>query len=196
MENVNKVVDCRTKALINSNHTFKDIFDIMFKKGDYILGEYNDGYNIYTVSYEEAKNKIFNLAYSINQKYPNLKDEYIGIANESTIEWIYIYWAILASGNKPYLINLRHPKGFVNQLLKSLNISYLIGNVDIYDAILIKLEELDLKYDLNYKFEFANEMALSTSATTLKEKIIFYNGLELSNQILNCKQVLKENKQV
>ena len=196
MENVNKVVDIRTSALINSKHTFKDIFDVMFSKGDYILGEYNDGYNIYTVSYKEAKDKILDLAYSINQKYPELKDQFIGIAIESSIEWIYIFWAILASGNKPYLINLRHPKGFVNQLLKSLEISYLIGDISIYDAKLISLKELDLKWDLKTCFNFNNEMALSTSATTLKEKIIFYNGEEITNQILNCKQILKENKQV
>lgn len=196
MENVNKVVDLRTSLLINSNKTFKDIFDIMFQKGDYILGEYNDGYNIYTVTFAEAKNKIYDLAYSINQKYPDLKDEFIGIAIESSIEWVYIFWAILASGNKPYLINLRHPVGFVNQLLKSLNISYLIGNISLYDAKLIDLSQLDLKCDNKTIFSFNDEMALSTSATTLKEKIIFYNGLEITNQILNCKQILKENKQV
>ena len=196
MENVNKVVDTRCTALVKSSHSFSDIFNVMFSKGDYIFAEYNDGYRIYSITFNEALTKIKNIAYSINQKYKDLKDQYIGIAIESSYEWIYIFWAILLSGNKPYLINLRHPKDFVNELLKSLEIKYNIGNLDIYDADLISLDSLDLECEKNYPFNFANEMALSTSATTLKEKIIFYNGEEITNQILNCKKILKENKQI
>ncbi len=196
MENVNKVVDTRCTSLEKSRHSFSDIFNVMFSKGDYIFAEYNDGYRIYSITFSEALQKIRNIAYSINQKYPKLNDEYIGIAIESSYEWVYIFWAILLSGNKPYLINLRHPVDFVNELLKSLNIKYNIGNLNNYDATLILLDSLDLECSKDYQFHFANEMALSTSATTLKEKIIFYTGEEITCQILNCKQVLKENKQV
>ena len=196
MENVNKIVSLRTSKLKNSSHTFKDIFDVMFLTDDYIFGEYNDGYNIYNVTYKECKEKIFDLAYSINQKYKDLKDSYIGIAIESTIEWVYIFWAIIASGNKPYLINLRHPISLVNNILKSLDVKYVIGNISDYSVTLININELDLKWDLKSNFNFSNEMALSTSATTLKEKIIFYNGEEITNQILNCNKILKENKQI
>ena len=185
MENVNKVVDTRCTSLEKSRHSFSDIFNVMFSKGDYIFAEYNDGYRIYSITFEEALQKIRNIAYSINQKYPELKDEYIGIAIESSYEWVYIFWAILLSGNKPYLINLRHPVDFVNELLKSLNIKYNIGNLNNYDATLILLDSLDLECSKDYQFHFANEMALSTSATTLKEKIIFYTGEEITCQILN-----------
>ena len=44
--------------------------------------------------------------------------------------------------------------------------------------------------------EFENEIALSTSATSLKETICFYSGEKMTNQLLNTKAVLKENKRV
>ena len=196
MENVNKVVKTRCLGLMNSKKTFLDIFNVMFSTNDYILGEWNDGYKINSITYLEAKKKIFDLAYSINQKYPNLKDQYIGIAMESSIEWVLSFWAILASGNKPYLVNLRHPHELVNHLLKSLNVEYVIElDSKGYDAKGIPY--LELKEEAkDFTPSFADEMALSTSATTLKEKIIFYNGLEISSQILNCKKILEENKQI
>ena len=59
------------------------------------------------------------------------------------------------------------------------------------DGTKIRMNNLD-----NFTPSFADEMALSTSATTMKEKIIFYNGAEISNQILNCDGILKNNKQI
>ena len=169
----------------------------MFLNPEYLFAETNDGYKITKYTFGDVDSKISDIAYSINKIYPDLKDQYIGIMQESTIEWIYIFFAILKSGNKPYLINLRHPKSLINSLLKSLEIKYSIGLIDLkYDTTFIDLNTLNLKCENNYKFNFANEMALSTSATTMKEKIIFYNGKEISEQILNCDYVLKNNKQV
>ena len=197
MENVNRVVDDRCSSLIGSKRKFEDIFNVMFKTPSYILGEWNDGYKIKSITYKDAKAKIFDLAYSIEKKYPSLKGAYIGIAMESTIEWVLTFWAILASGNKPYLVNLRHPSALIDNLLKSLDVKYLIEKEKLsYNSSVILYDELDEKAPISYKPTFENEMALSTSATTLKEKIIFYSGEEISAQILNCKGILKNNKQI
>ncbi len=197
MVNVNKIVKTRVSFLVNSKKDFESIYNGMFLNPEYLFAETNDGYKITKYTFGDVDSKISDIAYSINKIYPDLKDQYIGIMQESTIEWIYIFFAILKSGNKPYLINLRHPKPLINSLLKSLEIKYSIGLIDLkYDTTFIDLNTLNLKCENNYKFNFANEMALSTSATTMKEKIIFYNGKEISEQILNCDYVLKNNKQV
>ena len=197
MVNVNKIVKTRVSFLVNSKKNFESIYNGMFLNPEYLFAETNDGYKITKYTFGDVDSKISDIAYSINKIYPDLKDQYIGIMQESTIEWIYIFFAILKSGNKPYLINLRHPKALINSLLKSLEIKYSIGLIDLkYDTTFIDLNTLNLKCENNYKFNFANEMALSTSATTMKEKIIFYNGKEIAEQILNCDYVLKNNKQV
>ena len=51
MENVNKVVKTRCLGLMNSKKTFLDIFNVMFSTNDYILGEWNDGYKINSITY-------------------------------------------------------------------------------------------------------------------------------------------------
>ena len=197
MLNIKKIVNTRVNHLTNSNQTFEAIYSGMFLNPEYIFAETNDGYKITKYTFKEVDEKISNLAYSINKKYPDLKNQYIGIMQESTIEWVYIFFSILKSGNKPYLINLRHPKPLINSLLKSLDINYSIGVSDLgYDTKFIDLNTLDLVCEPNYKFNFENEIALSTSATTMKEKIIFYTGEEISAQILNCEGILKQNKQI
>ena len=197
MLNIKKIVNTRVNHLTNSNQTFEAIYSGMFLNPEYIFAETNDGYKITKYTFKEVDEKISNLAYSINKKYPDLKNQYIGIMQESTIEWVYIFFSILKSGNKPYLINLRHPKPLINSLLKSLDINYSIGVSDLgYDTKFIDLNTLDLICEPNYKFNFENEIALSTSATTMKEKIIFYTGEEISAQILNCEGILKQNKQI
>lgn len=196
MVNANKIVRDRCNRLTNSDKQFKDIFEIMFIDKDNILAERNDGYRIFKTTYNEAYHKIYDVAYSINKLYPDLKNEYVGISCESSVEWIIIFWAILASGNKPYLINMRHPKPLSNNILKSLNVRYVLGFDFGYEAKLIKYDELYYDAPSGYEPHFENEIALSTSATTMKEKIIFYSGEEISAQIFNCKAILKQNKQI
>lgn len=196
MVNVRKIVSSRCNMLNNSNMDLEAIYNVMFSNKKYIFAEDNNGYRINKYSYGDVDLKIKNIAYSINQMYPDLTNEYIGISIDSSINWIYVFWAIIASNNKPFLINLRHPKELTNALLNDLSCKYVIG-VDLgYNAKLIELDKLDKIAPVDYKFNFSNEICLSTSATTLKRKIIFYNGLELSNQILNVKEVLRRNKLV
>ena len=196
MVNVRKIVNTRCNMLNNSNMDLEAIYNVMYSNKKYIFAEDNNGYRITKYTYGEVDKKIKDIAYSINQMYPELKDKYIGISIDSSINWIYVFWAIIASNNKPFLINLRHPKELTNALLGDLCCEYVIG-VDLgYEAKLIELDKLDKEAPNDYKFTFSNEICLSTSATTLKRKIIFYNGLELSNQILNVKEVLRRNKLV
>ena len=196
MVNVKKIVNTRYNALINSNMDFEAIYNIMFMKKDYIFAENNNGYKINKFTYGDVDKKINDLAYSFMQKYPDIKDQYIGISYESQIEWIYLFWMIIKTNNKPFLINLRHPKELTNNLLDDLGCNYVVGSDYNFNKPLIKIEELDLECPSGFKFTYSNELCLSTSATTLKRKIVFFNGSEISNQILNVKEILKNNKQV
>ena len=195
--NVNKIVNDRVSALENSNKKMIDIINVMFMNSDWIFSEDNDGYKIYKHTFGEVYNKILDVAYSINNRYSTLKGEYIAIAMENSLDFAVALFAIIMSGNKPYLVNLRHPYKLVNSLLNTLNIKYIIGNKKIYEGYeFIDIKSLNDKVEEGYKFNPENELALSTSATSMNEKIVFFRGEELANQILNCTDILKNNKQI
>ena len=195
--NVKKIVNDRVSLLKNSNKTFKDIINIMFKDREWIFSEDNDGYKIYKHTFGEVYDLIKDKAYSINSIYPSLKGEYVGLAMDNSLDFVVSLFAIITSGNMPYLINLRHPKSLVISLVNELKIKYIIGNENLYPEYeFIDYKALDKKYDSNYEFNYANEIALSTSATSMNQKIVFFNGEEISYQILNCEGILKNNKQI
>lgn len=180
--------------LENSSKTLEDIFNISYTQSEKILTERNDGYRIFRRTYGESKASVRNYAYSLNEKYPDLHDQYIGIGVDNCPEWIDIFWAILSSGNKPYLINHRYPKELTSKILRRLDVKYIIGKKDMgYDGELITLKDLSLECPSEYVFNWGNELALSTSATTLNEKIVFYTGKELSAQILNYDDIYGKN---
>lgn len=169
-------------ALISSDKKFEDIYDVMFANGG-VLAEYTDGFRIKKLTYGDVKLKIERASLALNKK-AGAKGEYIALEMENCIEWIIAFWAILRSGNKPYLVNCRHPKSLSQKILSTLGVKYIVGkNKTFLDGEFIDICELDEEGVFEGCFE--NEIALSTSATSLKDVVCFYTGKELCSQILN-----------
>lgn len=196
MENIKRLVKTRYEALINSSKDFEAIFNVSFSDESKVLSEKNDGFRIFKTTYGDSKRRIQQIAYSLNKIYPDLKDEFIGISIDSSQEWIDAYWGILASGNKPYLINHRYPTELTNKILARLGAKYSLSYKHSFGYVTEEIDIRNLAEEVpgDYVFEWANEIAISTSATTLKEKIVFYKGQELADNVLNVNYILKLNK--
>ncbi len=195
MENIRLLVKTRYEALKNSAKDFEAFFNISFSDDSKIISEKNDGYRIFKTTYGDSKKRVRQIAYSLNKDYPDLKDQYIGIAIDSSQEWIDAYWGILASGNKPYLINHRYPIELTNKILSRLEVKYCLRYKQSFSYQTEQIDIRTLTEDApeDYVFTWANEIALSTSATTLKEKIVFYKGQELAENVLNADYLLNHN---
>lgn len=194
MENIKKIVKGHINRLNTSEKNFASIYDIMFSIPDNIMVETTDGLEIKKITYRQMKQQIKLAATSLKKR--NIENQFIGLAADNGPEWIILFWAILMSGNKPYLINLRFPVPFTSSILKTLNVNYVIEakqNID-YGTSIIDFEDLIKENSIYDNFHFANEIAISTSATTLNQKICIYNGLEFSEQVLNTDYVLSKNK--
>ena len=98
MINIKKIVNTRVNHLVNSNKDFEAIYNGMFLNPEYIFAETNDGHNITKYTFKQVDERINDIAYSLNKNYPLLKDQYICIAEDNSIEWIYIFFGILKSG--------------------------------------------------------------------------------------------------
>ena len=222
---IRDLIEYNCNALQNSEGTYREIYEVMFRLTDNVMYETDDGYRVESTTFGEAKQKIDVLS-EVLYATIGATHEYVALEMDNCPEWIIAFWAILRSGNKPYLVNLRHPRELSEGILKTLGIRYIIGirstklHGEFYDYnILWKKAEKVLaagpvvrgengavyglpgtmgakKGNFNPKKEFENEIALSTSATSLKETICFYSGEKMTNQLLNTKAVLKENKRV
>ena len=190
-----------TFALKNSNKDFESIYNIMFGDDslllDFVFCEQLDGYRIKSLTYKQMSQRIRSIAGGIREACGDAH-QYIGIDLDNSPDWVACFWAILMSGNKPFLINNRHPLALEEGMFKTLNIQYIIGkDTTIYSPALLNVDKLAaFCCSANESFTFENEFALPTSATSLSEKICIYTGSEIATQILNTPQIVAENKNI
>lgn len=190
-----KIIKKNTEAIKNCNKSFEDIYNItFFNNSSLVMAEFFDGYRIKEYTYCEVEKMCCKAAASI-YKAVGETHSFVGLAMENSVNWIAAFWGILKSGNKPYLINTRHTDSLSNEILKDLGITTIIcDKKGSLDAQYIEFSALDIGEECPAEFE--NEIAIATSATSLKSSICFYSGQNVSAQILNTEGILKENKRI
>ena len=181
-KNIKQLIKTNSAALQNSEKNFESLFNIVFSNSG-VLGETNDGFRIQEHSFESVRSQIESTSAALHEKI-GATGQFVGLDMDNSIEWIVCFWAILRSGNKPYLINSRHPVSLTNRILKTLDVKYVI-TLKERDLEAETIFYTSLETDSYFSGAFENEVALSTSATSLKETICFFTGAEISEQILN-----------
>ncbi|MBO4384544.1 MAG: AMP-binding protein [Clostridia bacterium] len=197
MDPIVKFVRANSDELRRGNRTIREIFDVIFRNEDNIMAETPTASGITEVTYGEAKKRIARAARNISRL--GKRDEFIGLMGENSVEWLVGFWAILSSGNKPYLINLMQPDGFTADIMNTLGADTVVytGREPKLKADLIALEGLEEGEPGEVPPEiFGNEIALTTSGTTLREKICIYTGNEITEQIINCDSIIDANPDI
>ena len=187
-----------TKRLRESEGTFESIFNDQFSQEENVLFEFEEQGKPSSVTFGEVKRKIDALASYLVIAFHGRRDMYVALNLDNSVEWAVGFYAILKSGNKPYLVNLRHPKELTSSILATLKVEYSLdlGESNPFGLASIRLDgHMDGPVQ-EEAFCWANEIALSTSATTLNEKIALYTGAEILEQLRNTEQVLKKTRLV
>lgn len=193
---IKQILKTNRQMLEASDKTLKAIYRIMFRLRDSVLCETNNGFRIQTYTYGEMSDRICHAANALYAKI-GAQHRYIALEMENSPEWIVAFWAILMSGNKPYLVNTRYPAHLSNAILNTLQAEYILcsGQTQL-NGKTITLTDLSGDYPPVPEEVFENELAFSSSATSMNEVICFYTGLQIAEQILNFKQIVKENPRI
>lgn len=193
---IKRVLRTNRTLLEASDKDLKSIFQIMFRLQDSILCETNDGFRIQTYTYGQIHQQICRAAGALYAKV-GATHEYIALEMENCPDWIVAFWAILMSGNKPYLVNMRYPESLSAGILQTLDIRYVLcGKTTQLPGEAITMGDLAGEYPAAPEDVFENELAFSSSATSMNEVICFYTGFQISEQILNFKRIVKECPQI
>ncbi len=189
-KNLKQIINHHRAALKASKKDFRTIYEIMFSIEDNILCESNDGYRIKKQSYAEIKARIERAAAGLYKKIGDTHS-FVALEMDNSPEWIVAFWAILMSGNKPYLVNMRYPVTLTNGILKTLDIKYVLcdGETTLNGEV-ISVCELDDDNTPPIDI-FEDEIAFSSSATSMNEVICFYSGYNIAEQILNFETIIK-----
>ena len=188
--NLKQIIATNRDALKGSQKRLCDIYRIMFSCTDNILCETNDGFRITKTTYGDMRKKIESAAAGLYQKI-GATHGYVGVALENSPDWIVAFWAVLMSGNKPYLVNLRYPNSLTDSILDTLNVKYVLCDKDYglkAEGLLVTQLQGDGGIDEDI---FEDEIAFSSSATSMNEVVCFYTGYQISEQILNFERIIK-----
>ena len=193
---VRKTLKTNIGLIEKSDKDFKALFSVMFREEAHILCETNDGFRIRKESYGEVKQRINRAAAALYAKV-GATHGYIALEMENCPDWIVAFWAILMSGNKPYLVNTRYPESLSQGILNTLQISHIICQErSALSGTAIPMAELTGDYPDVPEDVFENELAFSSSATSMNEVICFYTGRQITEQILNVRQIVREDPRI
>lgn len=190
--NLRQYIRCNRDALVASEKNLKAIFEIMFRLGDNVLCEGNDGFRVYRYTYAQMRQRIVSAAAGLYGRI-GATHSYVALEMDNSPEWIVAFWAILMSGNKPYLVNLRYPGSLTAGILKTLEIRHILCTVPgSLEGEYIPVSQLEGAAGSVPEEVFEDELAFSSSATSMNEVICFYHGKQISEQILNFRSIVKE----
>ena len=179
-----KMLDHNREGLKASDRTMRDIYFYTFSHQDRIMCEGHDGLRTYMYSYGQMDKMIRRMAAGLYARI-GAAHQYVALEMDNSVQWVAAFWAILMSGNKPYLVNLRYPKNLTENILRTLNIRYSVcmGQSQLYTEGL-DVAALEGEHPAVPAEMFENEIAFSSSATSMNEVICFYTGKEISAQML------------
>ena len=190
--NLRQYIRYNRDALVDSDQSLKAIFQIMFRLGDNVLCEGHDGFRTYRYTYGQIRDRIEAAAAGLYGAI-GATHGYVALEMENSPEWIVAFWAILMSGNKPYLVNLRYPQSLTEGILSTLQTRYILaGKKGSLPGQYLTVSELEAAGGTLPGDVFENELAFSSSATSMNQVVCFYQGQQISNQILNFQGIVKE----
>jgi long-subunit acyl-CoA synthetase (AMP-forming)/acyl carrier protein len=190
-----KIIQNNATALESSKKDLASIYRIMFGQGSEVLCEGHDGFRTYRITYAEMRRRIEAAAGALHQRIGT--GSFVALEMENCAEWVVGFWAILRSGNKPYLVNMRYPKSLTAGIITRLDIRYSLCLQETgLDVQGIAVAELEKQGGAAPEDVFADEMAFSSSATSMKEVICFYSGKQIAAQILNFKGIIRKDPRI
>ena len=203
-ENIPLYIKEKFSELNGSNQTFKSLFEIIHHQDERIFCEYLESFAIRNVTYKEFESYIRKTAqYLVNQGLKT-NHEYIGLLMDNSLNWVALFWAILMIGGKPVLLNKKLPINVNQDVVKLLNIKSIISDIHVEDSFagVLYFENInqiipDISHLEELKEEdWENEIALTTTATSLNYKICIYQGEDIYHSVMNAKGILKANHQI
>ena len=191
-------VSDKTRCLEESQRDFRSIYQLMIREKDNIFCERMDGYSIKKTTYGMFDERTRSMAQRLACRLEGQKGKLVGLFMQNSEEWLQIFWAILMNGARPLLMNTRMARPLLEEVLRDYSVETVISDGETFPCTTVLLEELlsQEKTKLLSDGDWANEIVLMTSATTLKVKLCAYTGENMYAQICDSSRIIRESKRM
>lgn len=168
------------------------LFKFMFSEKQNVFAEISDGYRIKKITYGEAYERVFKFAPFIKNNIDAKKGSLVGIYMQNSAEWIEIFWAVLACGFKPLLMNTRMNKQVLQNVLDEYDVKAVISDGETFNQpIVFSNDIINSNIDAQFTPDWENDIVFMSSGTTGDIKLCYYNGENFFYQIKNSADIVK-----
>lgn len=201
-KSINAYVNSKLASFNRMERSFKSLFKLMFSEESNTLYEKSHGFMILKTTYGQAKRDIIKRAAVLRELLGiNIKNQIIGLYMDNSLDWIENFWAILLSGNRPLLMNLRVDISNLEDIISSLSIGVVISDSREFSVETIKnsqiVERLDREPDIcEDDLEFGQEFFVMSSGTSSHVKVCAYTAEEVWYQINDSGIIIRRCAQI
>lgn len=197
---------------------FKVLFPEMFSEKSNVFFEKSASFRILKTTYGEAEQLVLKRTRILREAFKALPaDAVVGLYMGNTMEWLLNFWAILAAGFSPLLLNLRLDTGVLTDALTRLSAKAVVtDSVDFglpavtEKSLLEKLaeekkEETIFGSDLGERStaeiltresvtaeRFGSHFYMMTSGTSSRGKICGYTAEKVLEILKNSERIIKD----
>lgn len=195
---IGSFVWAKLRAFSEENADFAHFFELMFSEKENIMYEMSVGYRIVKTTYGEAKSMTLKRANALKNRLSSLEyDAVVGISMGNGPEWIETFWAVLASGFRPLLLNLRLDDVTLEKAIAASGAKAVISDGRSYSVETIASSELISSEEISPDL-FGTEVLVMSSGTSESVKICAYSAEEFRHQVIcsygiikNCRRLKK-----
>lgn len=189
---INTFVKKKLQRFDSMERDFASLFTLMFSEDGNTLYELWDGSTITRITYGQARSAALIRAAALK---PLLKDapadSVVGLCMSNGPAWIETFWAILACGMSPLLINLNLGDEEIADALSKLDAAAVISDGKRFSTETIDAASLLGGQDEYEPGSFGTKLFVMSSGTSSHIKICAYGAEEIYHQIRDSYRIIK-----
>ena len=194
---INAFVSAKLSRYDSSSRDFAALFELMFSERENILYERSSGYRIHTTTYGEAHGHILRRAEKLRVLLDGCgHDRAVGIYLDNSLDWIELFWAVLAAGFCPLLLNRRLDLNTLEDALSAVDACAVISDGREFSVRTLSPGEVCEAERGIESPSFGKELYVMSSGTTAHVKVCAYSAEEFYYQIHGSYSMISQCAQV
>lgn len=196
-KSITEFVEAKVKIFGESEISFRTLFELMFREKENVLYEKSAGYRIIETTCGQAYREIESLSGAIQKALPHAKaGAVVGLYLENSLLWIESFWAILAAGFRPLLMNLRLSHETLEQALRDLGAEAVFAQGIEFSIPTFDPAALLGSNETFPQGSFGEEIYVMSSGTSETVKVCGYGAQEFYHLLQNSAGIVARCKQI
>lgn len=194
---IDAFVEDKLEIFSREGCTFETMFSLMFREAENVLYERSEGYRIRKTTYGEARAEILRRSAVLRRLLSDLEpDAAVGLYMDNSLSWIESFWAILAAGFRPLLMNLRLPEALLLQAMEACSCRAVLSDGKTFSCRTVLPEELEGEAAGTEAGPFGTELLVMSSGTSEHVKVCAYTAREFYYQIADSYAIIRSCSQI